>query len=292
VASVKSFGYTVIETTDLEGWKAFGQNILGMQLGEESDDRLLLRMDEHTYRHDVRRSDRDGVRVAGLEVAGPVELAELVARLRHNGFDVTEGTAELIEERRVRGLASFLDPDGSLTIELYHGLLRGIDPLVSPAGNEFVSGEFGIGHVLQVVTDVDAYKRLYIDILGYRLSDEIRTGEDSYATFLHCNSRHHSFAFAETDGVRPVGVGHLMVEVTDLDMVGRAIDKARNGEAVMVGELGKHTNDKMISMYIKSPSGFGIEYGFGGIEIDDATWNPRLYDEAHYWGHDKIAPSV
>lgn len=292
MASVESFGYAVIETTDLAAWRAFGENILGMQVAQEDSERLLLRMDDKTYRYDVRLGTGNGVRVLGLEVKDSAALLEISKRLADAGYATTQASPQLVEERRVRGLASFDDPDGTVSLELYHGLLESNDPFVSTVGNAFVAGNLGIGHALQVVSDVETYKRLYVDLLGYRLSDEIQTSPGKYATFLHCNGRHHSFAFAEADAARPTGIGHLMVEVTDLDMVGRALDKGLQGQARVTGSLGKHTNDKMISMYVETPSGFGIEYGVGGIIVDDSTWVPRLYDEPHYWGHEKISASA
>lgn len=289
MASVESFGYAIIETTDLAAWRAFGENILGMQVAEQDSERLLLRMDEKAYRYDVRLGAGDGVRVLGLEVKDSAGLVEISKRLADAGYATTQSSPELVEERKVRGLASFEDPDGTVTVELYHGLLESNEPFVSKVGNSFIAGPLGIGHALQVVSDVEIYKRLYIDLLGYRLSDEIQTAPGKYATFLHCNGRHHSFAFAEASASRPTGIGHLMVEVTDLDMVGRALDLGNQGHARITGGLGKHTNDKMISMYVQSPSGFGIEYGVGGIIVDDSTWVPRHYDEAHYWGHEKTS---
>ncbi len=48
--------------------------------------------------------------------------------------------------------------------------------------------------------------------------------------------------------------------------------------------LGRHTNDRMTSFYAVTPSGFQIEYGRGGVKIDDTTWDVRTYD-ASTWGH-------
>ena len=36
--------------------------------------------------------------------------------------------------------------------------------------------------------------------------------------------------------------------------------------------LGRHTNDLMTSFYVRTPSGFEIEYGTGGLVVDDDTW--------------------
>ena len=52
--------------------------------------------------------------------------------------------------------------------------------------------------------------------------------------------------------------------------------------------LGKHTNDQMISFYLITPSGFEVEYGFGGREIDDATWVPSRHTATSTWGHERL----
>ncbi len=49
--------------------------------------------------------------------------------------------------------------------------------------------------------------------------------------------------------------------------------------------LGRHVNDRMVSFYLQSPSGFGIEYGWDAIEVDDTTWSVRKYDRGSIWGH-------
>jgi 3,4-dihydroxy-9,10-secoandrosta-1,3,5(10)-triene-9,17-dione 4,5-dioxygenase len=32
----------------------------------------------------------------------------------------------------------------------------------------------------------------------------------------------------------------------------------------------------------------GLEFGTGGIKIDDETWTPTRYDTAHFWGHHSV----
>ena len=41
----------------------------------------------------------------------------------------------------------------------------------------------------------------------------------------------------------------------------------------------------MVSFYVKTPAGFDIEYGWGGIAVDDATWRVGQYDRPSIWGH-------
>ena len=219
-------------------------------------------------------------------MAGEAELEELAAILVQAGYEIERPDPKVIKSRNVTGMVSFRDPDDVLTLELFFGLKSANTPFYSTKGARFVTEKLGLGHVFQVVRNRPAYERLYRELLGFKLSDYIDVSEKLEATFLHCNPRHHSFAFVENPA-RPAGLGHFMVEVDDLDTVGRAWQQMLDEKAPVIQTLGKHTNDKMISAYVKSPSNVGVEYGYGGILIDDSTWTPTRYDWAHYWGHEK-----
>lgn len=286
---VRSLGYAIVEATDLDAWAAFGADLLGLQIAVRTDDRIEFRMDHKEYRFIVEKSERNGARVIGWEVGGPADLDEVIERLTAEGYDVTRHTRDEARMRRVTALASFADPEGEYMIELHYGLREAMDPFVSPTGAVFKTGNNGFGHFTQVVSDHARTSRLYFDIFGFRLSDHIAMGDEEI-TFTHCNPRHHSFGFSDSKTRRP-GLGHFMFEPTELDVIGRAWDKVTEENAApILSTIGKHSNDKMVSFYVRSPSGFGIEYGTGGIEIDDATWTPTRYNEAHYWGHHRATP--
>jgi 2,3-dihydroxybiphenyl 1,2-dioxygenase len=291
-AHVTSLGYAIVDSADLKGWERFAAGLLGLQIAKQTDDSIEFRLDEKAYRLIVNRSaEREGIATLGWETAGPVQLAELADKVEAAGYVVTRHTREEARERRVSQLVSFEDPDGTVRLELFYGLLETVDAFVSPTGARFVTTGLGFGHAFQIVSDVDKYWQLYVDILGFTLSDNIEAGPDGTIdlNFFHCNRRHHSMAFAHIASAPP-SIGHLMFEVSDLDAVGRAWDEVDERDAAPVlSTLGKHTNDKMVSFYVRSPSGFGIEYGTGGIEITD-DWVPTRYPDAHYWGHHRITP--
>ena len=54
--------------------------------------------------------------------------------------------------------------------------------------------------------------------------------------------------------------------------------------------LGQHTNDRVLSFYVQTPSGFLMEFGAGGITVDDATWTPVDWETSSYWGHNVLMP--
>ncbi len=290
-ATVRSLGYVVLGCSKLDEWRTFATNVLGLQVVDHTGSSIRLRMDEYLYRLQVDEGASAGVRTLGWEVAGPSELKELASRVEQAGYAVTYGDEEAARARDVTDLVSFQDPDGLVTLELFYGLTNALEPFLSPTGTTFTaSRELGLGHVFQLVKKPEDYWKLYTETLGFRLSDHIEVGPGVDATFTHCNPRHHSFAYvpvAHDDRQREQGVGHIMIETTDIDGVGRAIDAIQGNGAKMTATLGKHTNDKMISFYIDSPSGTGFEYGTGGIEVDDETWTPTRYQSAHYWGHER-----
>jgi hypothetical protein len=77
-----------------------------------------------------------------------------------------------------------------------------------------------------------------------------------------------------------------MVEVYSLDDVGQGYDLAQLEDGRVAYTLGRHTNDYMTSFYSHSPSGFFVEYGWGGRVIDPGIWQPHETDDGpSLWGH-------
>jgi hypothetical protein len=80
-----------------------------------------------------------------------------------------------------------------------------------------------------------------------------------------------------------------MVELYSLDDVGQCYDLALGDEGRIGVTLGRHINDEVTSFYANSPSGFMVEYGWGGRVLDvdnwqssEVTWGPSS------WGHDRM----
>jgi hypothetical protein len=52
--------------------------------------------------------------------------------------------------------------------------------------------------------------------------------------------------------------------------------------------LGRHSNDFMTSFYANTPSGFFVEYGWGGRSIDPQNWTAaEMTCGPSLWGHDR-----
>ena len=115
------------------------------------------------------------------------------------------------------------------------------------------------------------------------LSDYILKPFKAY--FFHVNPRHHSLAFIETG---KNGMHHMMVELFSLDDVGQAYDIALTDPESIGSTFGRHTNDYMTSFYSWSPSGFMVEYGWGGRLVEPDNWRPEECTVGpSLWGHDR-----
>jgi 2,3-dihydroxybiphenyl 1,2-dioxygenase len=205
---------------------------------------------------------------------------------------VGNGDPALVAERGVLDLISCQDPDG-LAVEVFYGpTLRTETPFVSPAGvTAFVTGDQGLGHVVLSTKDMAASRRFYQDILGFRLSDVIRMRAGPQFSFdmefFHCNPRHHTLALMPVP--TPKRLHHFMIQTPTIDAVGFALERANAARAAITASLGRHTNDHMISFYSRTPAGFEVEFGYGALEVDDATWRVTRHDKPSSWGHKRQA---
>ena len=288
VQAVTQLGYIGIGVSDLTAWRDFAGNILGLQeSGGGPNGSVFLRIDGYHHRIELIPSGEDDLLHAGWEVKDADAMQRVAAQLRALGTEVTDGSAAEAAARRVIGLIRFKDPDG-LDVEVYYGPFREHQVFNSPRGIAgFRAEALGLGHIVMLVDDTQRALRFYTQGLGVKISDYItmnRGGERRVVVFTHVNQRHHSLAMAQ----RPAGakrLSHFMVEVNALDDVGLTFDLAEKREMKM-GRLGRHTNDQMISFYVTTPSGFNVEYGWGGLLIEDeAAWNVRHYDAVSLWGH-------
>ena len=288
---IRSLGYLRVEATDVDAWREFGVKVLGMTLGRgPSAEAAYLRMDDLPARIVVTPGSQDRLVASGWEVADPASLARLTGVLEEAGHAVKP--ADDLGDRRVAQMISVDDPSGN-TLEFFCGAALDTRPAISSYGTRFVTGEQGMGHIVLPARDDAAGLRFYTEVLGFRLRDSMRLepsmiglpagDQPLWMRFLGCGPRHHSVALAPIPA--PTGLIHLMVETATIDDVGRAIDRCARYKAPMISTLGRHANDEMISFYVRTPSGFDIEYGYGGLTVDDRTWVARQTTAHSVWGH-------
>ena len=281
---IVALGYVGVHASSLEDWTSFGTRFLGMQLVDKTRKRLALRMDDRKQRVVVSEDGGEGVDFFGWEAADHAALERCAARLEHAGVAVSRGSRALADERRVKELIVLADPLGN-RLEIFHGAECASDPFKPGRSiSGFRTGPLGMGHAVLHVKNINDVLPFYQNVLGFRLSDYMVRPFNAY--FFHANPRHHSIAFIETGRN---ATHHLMVELFGLDDVGQCYDLALGEEGRIGTTLGRHINDEVTSFYSNSPSGFMVEYGWGGRVIDVDNWEPEeVAWGPSMWGHDRL----
>jgi 2,3-dihydroxybiphenyl 1,2-dioxygenase len=288
MGAIKSLGYVGVEASDLEAWRKFGSEILGVQVEDHDNGTLRFRMDERALRYVIYQGPLDDLAFAGWEVEDEKTLEAEAERLKALGLEISWGSPEAAHLRRVRRFFRFHDLEG-MPHEMFFGAEIASTPFKSPKLiSHFITGDQGIGHIVRFVKDLKKTESFFRDVLGFKLSDYIYEQRGEFLlklAFLHVNPRHHSLAIGEVPMAKK-RIDHLMMQVAALDDVGMGYDRVRETKTRVVGTLGKHPNDKMFSFYVGTPSGFSMEFGWGAISIeDDDKWQPTTYPITSEWGH-------
>lgn len=281
---IKALAYMGVKSPRSADWRAFGTEFLGAELAPDGPDGAVrLRVDDAAWRIQIHPADVDSTAYFGWSVDREEDLDVVGEKLAAAGVMVEVGSTELADARNVNRLIVFDDPWGfrhevTWGQHAYPATFRPGRPI-----SGFVTGTQGLGHVLLIIPDIEKGHEFFAGVLGFELSDKIIVPGEMNARFYHVNARHHTLALAQG----PEGAAcfnHLMLQLNSIDDVGTAWDMLDEKGVPLTLTLGRHTNDKMFSFYVATPSQFNIEYGFDGLEIAP-DWVPRVYSKPAIWGH-------
>ena len=286
-----NLGYLLAESQRLDEWRRFAREGLGVHTDAPEPGVIALRIDQHVRRLIVRRGTAEDVVALGWQLDSEAALQLALERLRAKGMAVQEESGEAAA---LRGVSRFWAFDGPkrLRFELFTQPVCRDGPLDMQVSG-FVTGAQGMGHFAITSREPEAMLRFFQEVFDARISDYIDdrlNGIDLDIAFLRLNPRHHSIAVAATRGKRmdPIRtrIHHLNLQCASLDDVTLAYRRMRDMGFVIANGIGQHPNDRELSFYVASPSGFEIELGWNPIEVtDEASWQPVRYRGTSLWGH-------
>jgi len=125
-----------------------------------------------------------------------------------------------------------------------------------------------IGHAVVNVTDLEASKRFYTDVLGFKISDIYEGNKmPGGMVFLRCNGDHHCLALVGDKGdANGKSLHHLAFELATLDEVFRARDHLQKYGAKIVFE-GRRRAGCQVSVEFLDPDGHHLELYWGVDQI-------------------------
>lgn len=286
-------GYILIESTRTDAWRRFAAEGIGFHVEDHAHTDLAMRIDARARRLMVRRGPAEDVVALGWEVDGEDALGLALDRLRVLGITAQRYSGTAASLRGVEEFWSCVGPKRT-AIELFTRPLTTDRPLRMKASG-FVTAAAGLGHIAITTREPEAMQRFWQEVFDARVSDRIEdhlNGVDMDFTFLRLNERHHSVAIASTRGLRlnplRTSIHHLNLQVASLDDVVEGYRRCRALGYPIANAIGQHPNDKELSFYVQTPSGFEIELGWNPIVVTEEAelhWKPRTYRGISLWGH-------
>lgn len=259
---ITELGYVRAGVSDMDEWRGFASEILGLEVFDENG-RVFLRNDLWHHRIELLPNGSDDLEAMGLRVAGPEEFKGMQKTLSEASVAYRVCTREEASERYVLEVLELTDPAG-VPLEIFHGpqvdTHRPFHPGRGMYGR-FCTGVEGLGHSIIATNDVyESYD--FYRLLGMRGSVEGTVPID--IIFMHCDfqgSRDHTLAFGPPPPPNK-RINHLMMEVDNLDDVLRTIDIVEASPYEIAITPGRHFNDNQYSFYFVNPSGWNIEIGY------------------------------
>jgi 2,3-dihydroxybiphenyl 1,2-dioxygenase len=285
-------GYLVVEIPEPDALTPVLADVVGLVPGQPAGTALTWRDDDRAQRVVVQSGPANDAVAIGFEAVDEAAFDATVAQLAAIGVDVTEGTDEEAEGRRVQRLVRTPAPWG-VEVEIVLGLAEAATRYESPLmPGGFLTEGVGFGHAVFATLAFDESVRFLTEGLGLAQSDwlvmELAPGIDLEVRFFHCNARHHTVALAKAPFELPQCLHHVMFEANSRDDVGAAFDRAWDAELPIPNGLGRHDNDGMFSFYLQTPAGFQIEVGHGARVVGDDWDDDRRYDRISAWGHQPL----
>lgn len=286
-------GYIVVGSAKLDDWKRFATEAIGLHLAHASPEVLALRMDGHARRLIIENDTAEDVTAVGWQLDDEAVLQIVLGRLAAKGVSVEFIEGERAVHRGVESLHRFVGPKG-LSIELFTRPIVDDSPLDMLCSG-FNTGAAGMGHISVMSREPERSIGFWRDIFDARISDRIDLAAGKRVvldvTFLRFNERHHSVAVAATRGMSidmfRTRIQHLNIEAATLDDLSRAYERCKQLGCKLARGVGQHPNDKELSFYVVTPSGFEMEIGWDALTVDEATWPEGItYPNMSTWGHD------
>ena len=251
----KRLGYAALHVSDVAKSAQFYSEIMGLELVRQDDKVAWLRCSDKPYDLVLEAGDTPGLSRVGFELESQAELAKAFDHITHVGLSPVWSAGNAFR---------FCNPDTGLALDYY------AEQAVADAPYQAtVTQIVRLGHVvLNVANYADAH-RFWVDQLGFEISDHV----PGKIAFLRCwpNPLHHSFALLTGPAD---SLNHFNFMVTDIDDIGRAMNRMKKADVPIVFGPGRHLPSGSIFLYMLDPDGMSTEYSFGMEEFPEEGARP------------------
>jgi catechol-2,3-dioxygenase len=268
--SIARIGHIGLVVPDVDRYATFLVDGLGLREVAREPDHVLLGL--NSRHHQVRLTEGpygcDGI---GFDVSDRAALPVWRERIETAGLEVTRDTP--VHASAEAGF-SFQVPAGP-TVELCAGVAAA--PAVADDPLDHYRVKHGrttklrkLGHVSIGSPDPMAIQQVFVDVLGFRVSD--RFGD--VLTWARCNSDHHSVGFAPSAAP---GAQHVAYELESFAHYEELVDRLAQRGTRLIWGPGRHGPGNNLFIYFLDPEGGMVEVYADMVRIEDDDY------VAHEW---------
>ena len=259
-----------ITVPDLDLAEAYHGQVIGMDTVDRADDRIFLKCWDEEDHHSlaVRYDPRVGIDRFAFKVEHEDDLHDLESRIEAYGYRVRRHAKgeEVGQGESIR----FETPSGH-EMELVHevektgGRLAKENPKVMPEGLTGIAPP-RMDHLLVTAEEVPEASRFYMDVLGFRLTEQLLDGDGhQIGTWMERSHSPHDLAVVSGPNG---GLHHFAYWLDDWDQVRDAADVlAHNAIQIDVGPT-RHGITRGSTIYFFDPMGTRNEVFTGGYRPD------------------------
>jgi 2,3-dihydroxy-p-cumate/2,3-dihydroxybenzoate 3,4-dioxygenase len=261
----KKLGYVELMVTDLDRSAAFYRDVAGLEpAGEGPDGERRFRCSEDPYAVTLHKAVTPGFKRGGWMLENERQFEVLHRRLKEAGVDFEELDDTECKARGLGRTTRTVEPHIGATLEFYllpEGTVpKPFEPTLTKIQR--------LGHVVWTTPHYNEANAFFRDVLNFAPSDAIGEGITFYRAFP--NPYHHG-----------IGVGrgsrnqfhHLNFMVTEIDDVGRGLNRFKKKDVPVVFGPGRHIASSSVFLYFLDPDGLTLEYSFGMEEFPEV--DPR-----------------
>lgn len=259
-----------ITVPDLDLAAAYYTEVMGMSVTDRTDDEIFFKCwdeeDHHSLK--VRYDPRVGIDRFSFKVESEDDLADLEKRVERYGYGVSRISKgdEIGQGESIR----FETPTGHemelvFDVENVGGTLPKLNPSPAPQGLKGIAPP-RMDHLLVTAEEVPEGTRFFIDVLGFRLTEQLLDSEGhQIGTWLERSHSPHDLALVNGPNG---GLHHFAFWLDDWDQVRQAADiLAHNAIQIDVGPT-RHGITRGNTIYFFDPMGTRNEVFTGGYRPD------------------------
>jgi len=278
-----------ITVPDIDLATAYYSEVMGLSEVERTSDRVFFKCWDEEDHHSlaVRYDPRVGIDRFTFKVEHEHDLADLEDAVETYGYRVSRVSRgdEIGQGESIR----FDTPSGQ-EMELVHevekvgGLLPKLNPNVVPQGLSGIAPP-RMDHLLVTAEEVPEASKFYMDVLGFRLTEQLLDGDGhQIGTWMERSHSPHDLAVVSGPNG---GLHHFAFWLDDWDLVRKAADiLAYNAIQIDVGPT-RHGITRGNTIYFFDPMGTRNEVFTGGYRPDPdfptITWTEDNIGKAIFY---------